>query len=333
MGVFIRELAALYEAFCAGKPSPLSDLPIQYADFAVWQRQWLQGEVLEAQLAYWKKQLGSNLPTLQLPTTRPRAEVKTNRGVGQSFVIPSHLSTAIQVLSRQEGVTLFMTLLAAFQVLLQRYTNQDDIVVGTDVANRNRAETEPLIGFFVNLLVLRTDLSGNPSFRELLKRVREVALGAYAHQDLPFEKLVESLRPERNLSNTPPLFQVLFVLQNIPMPALELPELTLSLLEVENQVARFDLALFLTETEQGIVGTWKYNADLFEANVIARMSGHFETLLKSIVAQPDARTHTLEMLTDTEKEQQTMKKTQQKASKLKKFMEVQPKAIYDISSD
>ncbi|MBW4457214.1 MAG: amino acid adenylation domain-containing protein [Nostoc indistinguendum CM1-VF10] len=327
IGVLVRELAPLYQAFCTGQPSPLTELPIQYADFTVWQRQWLQGEVLEAQLAYWKQQLESNLPVLQLPTARPRAEVKTSRGATNSFVIHSNLSEAIQALSRQEGVTLFMALLAGFQVLLQRYTNQDDIVVGTDVANRNRAETESLIGFFVNLLVLRTDLSGNPSFRELLLRVREVALGAYAHQDLPFDKLVGALRPKRDSSNTPPLFQVLFVLQNAPMPALDLPGLTLSLLEVENEIAKFDLALFLTETEQGIVGNWRYNADLFETNAITRLSAHFKTLLKSIVAQPDARINNLEMLTDIEKEQQAMKKSQHKASKLKKFMAVQPKAI------
>ncbi|BAY48986.1 amino acid adenylation domain protein [Scytonema sp. HK-05] len=327
MGVFVRELAALYRAFSAGKPSPLPELPIQYADFAVWQRQWLQGEVLQAQLAYWKKQLGNNLPVLQLPTTRPRTEVKTSRGGAQSFVIPSTLSAALQTLSRQEGATLFMTLLAGFQVLLQRYANQDDIVVGTDVANRNRAETESLIGFFVNLLVLRTDLSGNPSFQELLLRVREVTLEAYAHQDLPFEKLVEALRPERSLSNTSPLFQVLFVLQNASMPALELPGLTLSQLEVENKIARFDLALFLTETEQGIVGKWQYNADLFDDSTIKRMTGHFEMLLNSIVAQPDARINTLEMLTETERQQQAMQKSDRQAFKRQKFISIAPKAV------
>ncbi|MBW4500877.1 MAG: amino acid adenylation domain-containing protein [Scytonema hyalinum WJT4-NPBG1] len=327
MGVFVRELAALYGAFSAGKPSPLPELPIQYADFAMWQRQWLQGEVLQAQLAYWKKQLGNSLPVLQLPTTRPRTEVKTSRGAAQSFVIPSTLSAALQTLSRQEGVTLFMTLLAGFQVLLQRYANQDDIVVGTDVANRNRAETESLIGFFVNLLVLRTDLSGNPSFQELLLRVREVTLEAYAHQDLPFEKLVEALRPERSLSNTSPLFQVLFVLQNASMPALELPGLTLSQLEVENKIARFDLALFLTETEQGIVGKWQYNADLFDAATITRMTGHFEMLLNSIVAQPDARINTLEMLTETERQQQAMQKSDRQAFKRQKFISIAPKTV------
>jgi amino acid adenylation domain-containing protein len=329
--VLVRELSALYKAFSTGQPSPLPELPIQYVDFAVWQRKWLQGEVLEKQLAYWKQQLGGNLPVLQLPTVRPRESVKTSRGATKSFVIPSNLSAALLALSRQEGVTLFMTLLAAFQILLQRYTNQDDIVVGTDVANRNRAEIEPLIGFFVNLLVLRTDLSGNPSFWELLKRVREVTLGAYAHQDLPFDKLVEVLQPDRQSSHTP-LFQVLFVLQNAPMTTLELPGLTLSQLEIEEKITRFDLALFVLETSQGIEGMWQYNADLFDSTTIQGMSGHFETLLSSIVAQPDARINSLEMLTDAEKEQQAVKKRQQKASKLKKFMAVQPKAV-DLSQD
>jgi amino acid adenylation domain-containing protein len=329
--VLVRELSTLYKAFSTGQPSPLPELPIQYVDFAVWQRKWLQGEVLEKQLAYWKQQLGGNLPVLQLPTVRPRESVKTSRGATQSFVIPSNLSAALQALSRQEGVTLFMTLLAAFQILLQRYTNEDDIVVGTDVANRNRAEIESLIGFFVNLLVLRTDLSGNPSFWELLKRVREVTLGAYAHQDLPFDKLVEVLRPDRQSSHTP-LFQVLFVLQNAPMTTLELPGLTLNQLEIEEKITRFDLALFVIETAQGIEGMWQYNADLFDSTTIQRMSDHFETLLSSIVAQPDARINSLEMLTDAEKEQQAVKKRQQKASKLKKFMAVQPKAV-DLSQD
>ncbi len=327
MGVFVRELAALYEAFSTGKPSPLPELPIQYADFAVWQRRLLQEKLLETQLNYWKQQLGNNLPVLQLPTTRPRAEVKTNRNATQTFVIPSHLSQALQALSRQEDVTLFMTLLAGFQVLLQRYTNQDDIVVGTDIANRNRAELEPLIGFFVNLLVLRTYLGGNPSFQELLKRVRSCTLGAYTHQDLPFDQLVKVLQPERNLSNTPPLFQVLFVLQNAPMPALELPKLTLNILEVENKTARFDLTLFLTETEQGIIGKWHYNADLFAADMITRMTGHFQTLLESAIAQPNTPISALEMHTEAQRKEQAMQKKERKSFKREKFISLAPKAV------
>jgi amino acid adenylation domain-containing protein len=327
VGVLIKELTTLYKDFCAEQPSSLPELPIQYADFAIWQRQWLQGEVLEAQLAYWKRQLGNNLPVLQLPTTRPRAEVKTNHGSTSSFIIPIKESESLQALSRQEGVTLFMTLLAAFQILLQRYTHQDDIVVGTDIANRNRAEIEPLIGFFVNLLVLRTDLSGNPSFPELLKRVRSCTLGAYAHQDLPFEELVKALEPDRNLSNIPPLFQVLFVLQNAPIPPLELTGLTLSLLEVENKVAKFDLALFLTETESGILGKWQYNSDLFDTPTITRITGHFQTLINSIVSQPDSRINSLEMITEEERKQQAMQKRERKASNREKFISIVPQAI------
>lgn len=326
MGVLIRELAALYAAFSTREPSPLSELPIQYVDFAVWQQQWLQGEVLAAKLAYWQQQLGNHPPVLQLPTDRPHTAAKTDRGATQSFQLPANLSQPLQRLSRQENATLFMTLLAAFQTLLHRYTHQDDIVVGTDVANRNWVETEGLIGFFVNLLVLRTDLSGNPRFRELLRRVREVTLGAYAHQDLPFEKLVEVLRPERHRSHTP-LFQVLFVLQNAPMPVLELPGLTLQRLHVDNGTAKFDLALFLTETQQGITVTWQYKTDLFQAATIDRMSAHFETLLGSIVDQPDARINALEMLTETEKTRQTMQRKERKDSRFKKFAKVQPRAI------
>jgi Condensation domain len=190
LGVLVRELATLYEAFCQDRPSPLPELPIQYADFARWQREWLQGEALESQLAYWRHQLGDSLPALQLPFDRPRPAAQSYRGAAHSFVMSAEASASLKALSRQEGMTLFMTLLAALQTLLHRYTGQDEIVVGTDIANRNQLETEGLIGFFVNHLVLRTKLGGNPTFRQLLRRVREVTLGAYAHQDLPFDKLV-----------------------------------------------------------------------------------------------------------------------------------------------
>ncbi|MBD1837880.1 non-ribosomal peptide synthetase [Coleofasciculus sp. FACHB-501] len=324
MGVLIREVATLYEAFCAGKPSPLPELPIQYADYAVWQRQWLQGEVLEAKLDYWKQQLGHNPPQMKLPTKQPAAS--TFQAGIQSFELSPKLSGALNVLSRQEGVTLFMTLLAAFQTLLHRYTSQDDIIVGTDVANRTQVETESLIGFFVNILVLRTDMRGNPSFRELLKRVRDITLKAYVHQDLPFEKLVEELRPERNLSRTP-LFQVLFVMQNTPVSTLEVLGLTLTPIEVEGGTAKFDLVLFVSETKNGIVGSWKYNADLFDADAIARLSAHFETLLNSIVAQPDTRLNRLEILTEAEKKQQAMQEIKREKSNFSKFKNIKPKAV------
>ncbi|MBW4556602.1 MAG: amino acid adenylation domain-containing protein [Trichormus sp. ATA11-4-KO1] len=326
-GVLNQEIVTLYEAFSSGKPSPLAELSIQYADFAYWQRQWLQGKTLETQLSYWQKQLAGASTSLDLHKIASNfsSTVKIE-ATEASFLLSPELSEQIKKLSRQEGVTLFMTLLAIFQILLYRYTNQDDIIVGTDVANRNRAEIEPLIGFFVNLLVLRTDLSGNPSFQELLGRVREVTLGAYAHQDLPFAKLVEELRPDRNSSATP-LFQVLFVLQNVPMPTVELSDLTLAPMEIDNGLAKFDLALFLAETPSGIVGTWKYNTDLFNAATITRISEHFAILLQSIVAQPDARINTLEMLTEVEKKQQMMEQAKQEQSKLKKFMQVKPKAM------
>ena len=316
-GVFIEELSQLYTAFTRNQLNPLPELPIQYADFAVWQRQLLQGELLESQLGYWQRQL-SQLPVLNLPTC-PREEVTTNPSASETFVIPADLSQAVHLLSRQAGVSLFMTMLAVLQVLLQRYSSQDDIVVGTDVANRNRGEIEPLIGFFVNLLVLRTDLSGNPSFTELLQRVRQVTLAAYAHQDLPFDRLVKALQPQRYLSRTPPLFQVLLVLQNTPQKAFELPELSLKLLEVEDTTARFDLALFLKETEAGIEGEWQYNADLFNPTTINNFSTHLQNLLYSIIESPDARINTLKMLSDREIEALNKAKQQQKASKLAKF--------------
>jgi alpha-ketoglutarate-dependent taurine dioxygenase len=219
-----------------------------------------------------------------------------------------------------------MTLLATLNVLLYRYTGEDDIVVGTDVANRNRSEIEDLIGFFINILVLRTDLSGNPTFRELLHQVREKTLGAYAHQDLPFSKLVEALQPERKLSQTP-LFQVLFVLQNAPIPPVELPGLTLTPLEVDNGASKFDLVLFMQETEAGIIASWKYNADLFDSSTITKLSRYFETLLASIVAQPDARINTLDILTESEKMAQVQEQQQRQEANRQKFKFIKPKAV------
>jgi amino acid adenylation domain-containing protein len=302
LGVLVREVAALYEAFARGRPAPLPELPIQYADFAHWQRQWLRGEVLEAQLAYWKRQLAGPPAALGLPTDRPRPAVQSYRGARHAFGLPGPLSEALRGLSRREGATPFMTLLAALQALLGRYTGQADVSVGSPVANRNRAETEGLIGFFVNTLVLRTDLSGNPTFRELLGRVRAVALGAYAHQDLPFEQLVGALQPERDLSRSP-LFQVLFVLQNAPLPALRLGQLTLSPVEVEGGTAKFDLTLSLMDTGQGLEGALEYNTDLFDAATVARMAEHFQTLLAGIAADAGQRLADLPLLAEAERRQ------------------------------
>ncbi|MBW4546344.1 MAG: amino acid adenylation domain-containing protein [Symplocastrum torsivum CPER-KK1] len=300
--IFLRELAALYDAFSSGKPSPLPELPIQYADFAHWQREWLQGEVLESQRDYWKQQLNGNLPILQLLTDYPRPPVQTYQGGYQSLELPKNLTKALKALSQQERVTLFMTLLAAFQTFLYRYTGQEDMIVGTPIAGRNQMEAEGLIGFFVNTLALRTYLTGNPSFQELLGRVREVALGAYAHQDLPFEKLVEELQPERDRSRTP-LFQVMFVLQNTPTSALELPGLTVSSLNIDSKTAKFDLTLFMIETAQGLRASLEYNTDLFNAATITRMLGNFQTLLEGIVANPQQRLSDLPLLTAAEQHQ------------------------------
>ncbi|MEH2030403.1 MAG: amino acid adenylation domain-containing protein [Nostoc sp.] len=302
IGVMVRELATLYQAFCDGQPSPLPALPIQYVDFAVWQRQWLQGEVLETQISYWLKHLENAPKVLELPTDHPRPAIQSFRGATYLFKLSLKLSASLNKLSQQQGSTLFMTLLAGFQTLLWRYTDQEDIVIGSPIANRNRTEIEGLIGFFVNTLVLRTNLAGNPSFEELLKRVREVALGAYAHQDLPFELLVEELQPQRDLSYTP-LFQVMFVLQNALMSALELPGLTLTPLESNSDSAKFDLTLQMTETEEGLVGSLEYNTDLFEENTIHRMAGHLQTLLEGIVANPQQRLSELPLLSESERHQ------------------------------
>ncbi|MEW6732306.1 MAG: amino acid adenylation domain-containing protein [Acidobacteriota bacterium] len=301
-GVLVQELTQLYQAYSVDQPSPLSDLPIQYADFAYWQRQWLQGEVLATRLAYWKRQLGGNLPVLQLPTDRPRPPLQTSNGDNQLLILPKKLSQALKSLSQQESVTLFMLLLAVFKVLLNKYTGQDDIIVGSSIANRNRIETEQLIGLLINTLVLRTDLSGNPSFRELLNRVREMSLGAYANQDLPFEQLLEELRPSTDTSR-PPVFQVAFQLQNFTLPTVQLSGLTLSPLTTENKTAKFDLSLSIMEIEDGLMVMMEYNTDLFEAATIKRMLQHYHILLEGVIDEPTAQLSKLPILTDIEQQQ------------------------------
>ncbi len=301
-GIFIREVAALYEAFIQGKPSPLDSLPIQYADFAHWQRQYLSGQVLSTQLDYWRQQLAQSPPLLELPSDRTRPAVQSFAGGTEQFQLDKQLSQKLVSLSNSSGTTLFMTLLAAFTTLLARYSNQEDIVIGSPIANRNRREIEPLIGFFVNTLVLRVQLQGNPTVVELLSRVKQVAMDAYAHQDLPFEQLVEALQPERSLSHNP-LFQVMFALQNAPIGKLELPGLTLKPLEIPNVTAKFDLLLSMAETELGLVGAWEYNSDLFDAGTIRRMIGHFQTLLLGIVSNPEQPIAQLPLLPDSERQQ------------------------------
>jgi non-ribosomal peptide synthetase component F len=246
------------------------------------------------------------------------------------YALPYDLYEALQSLSRQEKATLYMTLLAAFQTLLYRYTGQEDVAVGTAIAGRTRAEVEYLIGIFINMLVMRADLSGNPSFRELLNRVREMALGAYAHQDIPFEKLVEELQPQRVLSQTP-FFQVAFGLQNAPLQSLQLPTLKMNPLTFKTDIARYDLTLWMLEEKDRLTASWTYRTDLFEPATIARMHGHFETLLRSIVENPEARVSALEMLTLLEKEEKHLQEKQSEEAKIKKLLSVKRRAISRVS--
>jgi amino acid adenylation domain-containing protein len=300
MGVLHRELSILYQAFSRSQPFLLEALPIQYADYALWQRQWLQGQVLESELSYWTKQLQEVPAILDLPRDHPRPSVQSYRGARQSIQLSRELAQRLKALSQKEGVTLFMTLLAAFSALLYRYTGQTDIVVGSPIAGRNRTEIEGLIGFFVNTLVLRSDLSGNPTFRELLRRVRKTSLEAYEHQELPFEKLVEELKPERSLSHSP-LFQVMFVLQNTPDPAWRLEGLAVSPLRITGETAKFDLTLFMQETSDALTGSVQYSTDLFNEQTILRLLGHFEVLLQGIVSNPQQAISALPLLTAGEK--------------------------------
>ncbi|MEH2311071.1 MAG: amino acid adenylation domain-containing protein [Nostoc sp.] len=302
MGVFVQELAALYNAYSQGQPPSLMPLPIQYADFAIWQRQWLQGDVLQSQLNYWQQQLKDAPALLSLPTDRPRPAVQTFAGAYQEFALSIELTQRLEKLSQEQGCTLFMTLLAAYDTLLYRYTGVADILVGSPIANRDRSEIEGLIGFFVNTLVMRTNLAGNPSFSELLTCVREVALSAYAHQNLPFEMLVEALQPERDLCHTP-IFQVMFALQNASTSEVELTGLTVTPLISEGITAKFDLTLIMQNTVTGLVGVWEYNTDLFDASTIKRMSNHFVTLLSAIVANPQQQISQLSLLTEVEQQQ------------------------------
>ena len=309
MALFVRELSSLYEAFshrdaslCEGKPSPLPELAIQYADFSVWQRQWLQGEVLRKQQSYWQQQLAGAPPLLTLPTDYPRPPVQSFRGSSLSFSLPKQLSLQLQAFSVKSDATLFMTLLAGFKTLLYRYSAQEDILVGSPIANRHLKEIQPLIGFFVNTLVLRTDLSGDSTFLELLGRVRQVALEAYKYQDLPFERLLKAVKIERNQSYNP-LFTVMFVLQNTPPEQMILEGLSVTPLPVENNTAKFDLLLEMQESEAGLISRWEYNRDLFEPGTIKRMSHHFQTLLEAIVINPFQPIGKLPLLLDSEQHQ------------------------------
>ncbi|EDX71108.1 amino acid adenylation domain protein [Coleofasciculus chthonoplastes PCC 7420] len=302
MGVLIQELVALYEAFSTGQSNPLPELPIQYADFAQWQRQRWQGEGLQSQLAYWKQQLGGELPVLELPTDRPRGAIQTFQGARHSLLLPKQLSDALKALSQREGVTLFMTLLAAFQTLLYRYTGQKDVIVGTPIAGRDRTETEPLIGVFINTLVLRTQIQGTITFRELLSRVREMALAAYKNQDVPFEKLVEELQPERDLSHTP-LFQVLFQLRNVPNKIVKLQDLRFIDCQFDRGIAAFDLTLDIIDKTEGLFCQFEYNTNLFNKTTIQRIANHFQVLLEGIITQPVQVISRLPILKESQRHQ------------------------------
>ncbi|HEX2268423.1 MAG TPA: amino acid adenylation domain-containing protein, partial [Pyrinomonadaceae bacterium] len=298
--LLVQELGALYAVYCRGEEAALPELEVTYADYAVWQREWLQGERLEAQLAYWREQLGGELPVLKLPLAR--AGEGRRRGALETVRVSSELTARLRELGRREGATLFMTLLAVWKVLLSRLSGERDVVVGTPVAGRVSRELEPLIGFFVNTLVLRTELSGEQSFSEVLKRVREVCLEAYAHQEVPFERVVEELRPEREL-NQAPLFQVLFALQNTPTYDLALEDLKVTVLEQENPAARFDLALEVSETTGELDCRFTYDAGLFDAATITRLAQHFVNLLAAVVAQPEQPVSTVNFLRDEERRQ------------------------------
>ncbi|MEH2171889.1 amino acid adenylation domain-containing protein [Nostoc sp.] len=306
MGVFIKELSSLYQGFLVGKPSPLPQLPIQYADFTIWQRQWLQGKALETSINYWTRQLADAPPLLELPTDRARPSVQTFRGWCFSFQLDAKLTASLKELSHKSGTTLFMTLMAAYATLLFRYSGQQDILLGTPIASRNHQDIEGLIGFFVNTLVMRTRLEDNPSFSKLLTQVRSTCMDAYANQDVPFEQIVEALQIERSLSHSP-LFQVMFALQNASMEQLETPELAIAPLHLDNVNAKFDLTLQMweTNTDEGnsLEGFWQYNTDLFDEDRIARMTAHFQTLLAGIVANPQASVGTLPLLTERERHQ------------------------------
>src|SRR5829696_2350698 len=295
--VLIHELVSLYSAFTSGEPSPLSPLPTQYADFALWQRQWLAGERLESEARFWRAQLQGAPTSLDLPTDKPRPAARTTRGATHRFELSEKLSSAVRELSQQERVTPFMILLAGWSVLLGKYSGQEEVLVGSAHAHRSRTELESLIGFFVNTLVLRTNLSGDPSFLELLARVRDVTISAQGHQDLPFEKLVDELQLERDLSRTP-VYQVAFTFQNAPEAELRAPGLVLTRLQLPSHTAKFDLTLIITDSEPAMTGELEYSSDLFEAETIVRMVDHLQTLLAHALEQPQKQLSELSLLTE-----------------------------------
>ncbi|WP_438040318.1 amino acid adenylation domain-containing protein [Sorangium sp. So ce128] len=323
MNVLVADLAELYAAARAGRLPALKPLPVQYADFAVWQRSWMQGATREALLGAWRERLSGPPPALDLRPDHPRSAASTYRGGRHTVAVDRALSEALRALGRREGATLFMTLLAAFKVVLLGRTGQSDVLVGTDVAGRNRAETEGLIGFFVNLLVLRTDLGGLPTFRELLQRVREVTLDAYAHQDLPFEQVVDAVRPAREPGRHP-LVQTLFVLQNVPASEISLPGVRFSPVDLDREVSRFDLGVFVEEGDEGLTCTWKYRADLFEPPTIEAMAAHFMAVLRAIVDDPERR---VTALAAAERKERTMEGRARDEGRLRSLKRITPRKV------
>ncbi|MGF1676917.1 MAG: condensation domain-containing protein, partial [Rivularia sp. (in: cyanobacteria)] len=304
MRLLIRELATIYQSLSKGETAQLPELSIQYGDYATWEQEWLKSPKRSVQLEYWQKNLANYPPLLALPTDYPRPPVQRFRGARKSFALSQELSNAIKNFSQGQNTTLFMTLLAAFNILLYRYSNQEDILIGSTITNReNRTEISNLIGLFVNNLIFRTNLSGNPSFGDFLQQVREVTLNAYANQDLPYEYLVEQLQPERNLSYNP-LFQVMFILHNTPTQTIDLSGLSLKYLELEYETSRFDLSLDMYETASGLTGIFEYNTDLFAVATIERIIGHFQILLQAIITNPEQKISKLPLLTPAEQQQQ-----------------------------
>jgi hypothetical protein len=328
LDILVREVAALYETFAEGKNSPLPELEVQYADYAVWQQEWLQGELLESQLAYWREQL-AGISVLRLPTDRPRNELgkRDFKGIKCALELSKELSDALKQFSQREGLTLLMTTLTCFKVLLRYLSGQDDIVVGTDVSNRNHAGIEGLIGFFVNQLVLRTRVDQHLSFRELARRVREVALQAYTHQDVPFEKLVETVKPSRN-EQLATLFQVKFIMKNDRSDVLNLAGLTLSPLPVDNELMDMDLMISLSETQAGLRGWINGDPNLFHATTLARMRTLFETLLENIVINPERSVAELiKLLAEVDRHEKMAENARQEENKLKRFRAIKPGAV------
>jgi hypothetical protein len=332
LSLLIQEIAAFYESFAKGSPAPLAELPIQFADYACWQREQLQGEALDSQLAYWMHQLRDLPPILDLPTDRPRLPTSSSQGARRFIKLSKELTVALKELSRREGATLFMTLLAAFQVLLHRETGQEDVLIGSPIANRTRPETETLIGLFVNTLVLRGDLSGNPSFQQLVARVCETTLEADAHQSLPFDKLVKALQPARSAGQMP-LVQVAFTLRNNPPPVLALPGLVLRPLEIDRGTVQFDLTLNFIESEQALTGSFEYKTDLFEADRIDRLWGNYERILEMVVAEPQRTLSQIEeAIAKADRQQWDASKKELSAVRLQKVLKIKRKVLSGVQS-